>query len=627
MTQLSAYTLIYEQVAKSIAELYEKWRNNEYITKQDLLEDFNKSLSALYNNIGGTNTKIDQFIKGEPPSSVKYNSFISSLRDDINIAASQLDNISAKTIDVFNLISSEIESEKSYLNRIYSKTKILQLYSQSPADDIIYVGDSFDNSDYIDTQKSAIETMPAISSGQMSLPIKKKNYWPTSSVFINKSNGFLGNNHVVLRAQNDIEGDNYKYIWEESPSINNRNNIKDQNPLTYFEYEALNVKKDNITIQAGSGTEDDFCFIVDDDTLIDAPKGSLVNWSNHDMSNPLILSFKLSSASVAKANCIKIVPYFGSSKSVKISSIKIFSSDGKEKDIIDKPFYIGLSPEFLNNESSKNFFLNDATIYFEESEITECSIIMEQNQPNEVDILHTYWLTDYPQNQINDESPFYGSIKFDPRSLDEQIYKEVRFDQTAVTPKMTNANIFKSKNISTKSISVSVTKSDNSTLTYSVPIKLSRTLLKAQRLSIGLRDVSLFYDEYADYAEFISLPFAFDLPVEAVILNVESNEKSISNSSSLITAEISADGINYLPIDTVQSGFSETDFSVPEVVAFNQNIPSGYRLPGVSYYSYPSQGIPREVKNIWVKIKIRKNQSTNTTPVIYSYSLGVKVKK
>ena len=151
--------------------------------------------------------------------------------------------------------------------------------------------------------------------------------------------------------------------------------------------------------------------------------------------------------------------------------------------------------------------------------------------------------------------------------------------------------------------------------------------MKANRLSIGLRDVSLYYDEYADYAEFISLPFDFDLPVESVILNVESNEKLISSSSSLITAEISADGTNFIPIDTVQSGYAETDFLVPEVVAFNQSIPSGYKLPGVAYYSYPTPGIPKEVKKLWVKIKMKKSQSSNTTPVIYSYSLGVKVKK
>jgi hypothetical protein len=627
MTQLSAYTLVYEQVAKSIAKLYEQWRNGQYITKQDLLEDFNKSLSDLYNNIGRSNTQIDQFIKGEPPSSAKYNTFISSFRDDINIVASQLDNISAKAVDVFNLMSAEIESEKNYTNRIYSKAKILQLYSQSPADDIVYVGDSFDNSDFIDLQKSAIESRPIVSNGQMCLPIKKKNYWSTSTIFINKSNGFLGNNHVITRASNEVEGDNYKYIWEESPSIDNKNNIKDQNPLTYFEYEALNVKKDTVTTQANKQTEDDFCFIVDDESLVNQPKGSLINWSNHDLSTPLVLDFKLSSSTAAKANCIKIIPYFGSNKTVKVSSIKIISVDGKEKSILDEPFYIGLSPEFLNNESSKNFFLSEAMIYFEESDVLECSIVMEQNQSNEVDILHNYWLTDYPEDKVVDESPFYGSIRFDPRALDEQVYKEVRFDQASVTPRLTNANIFKSKNLTTKNISVTVTKSNNSSLTYSVPIKVSRTLMKANRLSIGLRDVSLYYDEYADYAEFISLPFDFDLPVESVILNVESNEKLISSSSSLITAEISADGTNFIPIDTVQSGYAETDFLVPEVVAFNQSIPSGYKLPGVAYYSYPTPGIPKEVKKLWVKIKMKKSQSSNTTPVIYSYSLGVKVKK
>jgi hypothetical protein len=632
MTQLSTYTLIYEQVAKSIAKLYEQWKNGEYVTKQDLLNDFNKSLAELYKTAGTVNTTIDQFIKGEPPSSIKFNKFLSSMRDDINISASQLDNLSAKVTDAFNLIKAEIESEKNYSNRIYSKAKVLQLYSESPADDLIYVGDSFDNTDYIDSQKSPLDAKPIVSNGQLSLSIKKRNYWSAGTVLINKSNGFPGNNHVVVRDTNEIEGDNYKYIWEESASIDNRNNIKDQNPLTYFEYEALNVRKNTITPQAIQYTEDEFSYIVDDDTLIDAPKGSLVNWSNHSLSEPLVLDITLSNTGASKTNCIKIVPYFGSSKTVKVSSIVIKVSDGTEQEILDKPVYIGLSPEFLNNESSKNFFLNEATIYFKESEVIECRVKMEQNQYSEVDILHNYWMTDYANDTIIDNSPFAGQIKFDPKAVDEEVYQEVRFDQTSITPKMTNPNIFKSKNITSKNVSVTVISkkpdSNNQTSqTYSVPVKVSRTLMKADRMSIGLRDISLYYDEYSEYAEFISLPFSFDLPVEAVILNVISNEKLISDSVSLVTAEISADGKNFLPIDTVQSGFAETDSSVPEVIAFNQNIPSGYKLPGIAYYSNPTTGIPKEVKQLWVKIKVKKDPYSNTTPVIYSYSLGVKVKK
>jgi len=625
MTQLSPYTIVYDQIAKAVAVLYERWNKGQYITKQDLLKDFNDVLSNLYNNVGMVNTKVEQYVKGEPPSSKKYNSFITSLRDDINIATKQVDYLNAKVIETFNLMTSELESEKKYINRIFSKSKVLQMYSQSPADDIVYVGDSFDNTDYIDTSKYLSDSIPLIQNGQAILPVLKKNAWPATTVFINKSNGFIGNNHLAVRAENLLSGDGYKYAWEDSASFSERKNIIDQNPLTIFEYEALNVVEDK---EASNRSSDEFSFIVDDDTLVDAAKGSLVNWSNHNLSDPLVLDFTISSVSSAKANNINITPFFGNSKVVSVDSIVLISSDGTEKEILNEPVYIGLSPEFFNNQSSKNYFLNQASIYFEEQEVLEARIKMSQTQFNRVDIIHTFWNTDYKDGSTVDNSPFYGSVRFNPKSIDEQVYNEVKFDQREITPTLTKPNSFKAGKVNGKTVSVSVVRKNSaagSSNSFNVPIKIEREILQADRMSIGLRDVSLYYDVYSNYTEITSLPFYFDLPVESVILNIDSNEGSFTYADALISAEVSVDGKVWIPIDAVQSGFSNSEDNVAEVIAFNQTVPTGYKLPGVSYYSYPD--VPQEVKNLIVKLKIKKNSNSNVTPALYSYTLGVKVKK
>ncbi len=363
MTQLSPYTIVYDQIAKAVAVLYERWNNGQYETKQDLLKDFNDTLSELYKNVGTVNCKVEQYIKGEPPSSKKYNSFITSLRDDINIATKQVDYLNAKVIETFNLITSELESEKKYVNRIFSKSKILQMYSQSPADDIIYIGDSFDNTDFIDTTKYIVDAIPLVQDGQATLSVLKKNPWPATSVTINKSNGFIGNNHLAVKAENILDGDNYKYVWEDSASFSDKRNIIDQNPLTVFEYEAVKVVQDSLSL---TRSNDEFCYVVDDETLVDAARGSLINWSNHNLSNPLVLDFNIDAPSSAKANNIVITPFFGHSKVVSIDSIIIKKSDGTEKELLSDSVYVGLSPEFFNNQSSKNYFLNKAVIYFEE---------------------------------------------------------------------------------------------------------------------------------------------------------------------------------------------------------------------------------------------------------------------
>jgi hypothetical protein len=395
--------------------------------------------------------------------------------------------------------------------------------------------------------------------------------------------------------------------------------------LTIFEYEAIRVNEDSLS---ATRSTDEFCYVVDDDTLVNAAKGSLVNWSNHDLSDPLVLDFTISSAAAAKANNIVITPFFGYSKVVSIDSVIITLSDGTEKELLSDPVYVGLSPEFFNNQSSKNYFLNKATIYFEEQEITQARVKMSQAQSNQVDIIHTFWTTDYQSASLADNSPFYGSGRFNPKEIDEQIYKEIRFDQTAITPMLTKPNSFKAGKVNTKSISVTTIKRGTGsglTSSYNVPLKIQREVLKAQRMSIGLRDVSLGYDTYSNYAEVTSLPFHFDLPVESVILNIESNEGIFTGTDSLISAEISVDGKSWIPIDAVQSGFSGSDDTVSEVIAFNQTIPTGYKLPGVAYYSHPD--IPLEVKSLIVKLKMKKNSSSNITPALYSYTLGVKVKK
>lgn len=620
MTQLSPYTLPYDQIAKAVAELVEKWSKGNYITKQDIIEDFNKSLNDLYLKIGSSKTEFEQFIKGEPPSSAKINRFLRSLKDDINNSAKQLDYLSSKAVNVFNFFTSEVESEKKYIERINSKAKVLQMYSQSPADDIVYVGDSFDNHDYIDSSKYIIDKIPLILNGQLSLQSVSRSDWQISRIVINKSNGFIGNNHVVVRSNSGVNPNGYRYVFEESPSMGNKNNIIDKNPLTYFEYEAINVNKDNL---GQAVIDQEFSYIVDDESLVNEKRGNVIDWSSHNLSEPLIFDFSLISQTAQKCNSITITPYFASSKLIKIKNVLIKTKEGNEISVLKQPIYIGSSPENLTTESFGFYFLNKAVISFEEVEAIEARVVIEQDKYQDVEIQHLYWKTNY-LNGFKDESPFYGvERRFNPSNIDKTLYNASSFNRELLMPVLTNPNSFKVKNITGQIIPVEVLKKDSKSSTrYNIPIVLEKEILNAKRMSIGLRDVSLSYDEYAPVAQIVSRPFNFDLPVESVILNIEADQESFTQSSSLINAYVSVDNCqNWLRISPIQSGYVDGD----EVLAFNQNVPSGYKLPGVTYYSYPD--VPKEIKTVHFKMEILKNQTTNKTPVIYSYTLGAKVKK
>lgn len=142
---------------------------------------------------------------------------------------------------MYNLFNSEIQKENQFANRVKSKVRILQAYSEAPSEDLYYFGDSFENMDFIDLDKTPRNTIALVKNGNASLPIYNSNSWTTKSISIDESisNGFIGNNHVVY-AKNNIDS-NYRYMFQDNNSVGLLQNITDYNPLTYFEYEGLHV--------------------------------------------------------------------------------------------------------------------------------------------------------------------------------------------------------------------------------------------------------------------------------------------------------------------------------------------------------------------------------------------------
>jgi hypothetical protein len=156
-------------------------------------------------------------------------------------------------------------------------------------------------------------------------------------------------------------------------------------------------------------------------------------------------------------------------------------------------------------------------------------------------------------------------------------------------------------------------------------------------MSIGIRDIGLSYQEYESTAEIVSKVYNFDLPVESIMLDIESNHSVIASTGGYIQAFISVDdGEKYIEISPVQEGYSYgvvSGSSIPEIIAFNQNIAEGFKLPGVMYLNSPKAtinkvvyNIPKQVKSIVVKLRLVKG-STNLAPIIYSYKLAAKVKQ
>lgn len=474
MAQVSANTLTYDQIYLKIREFYVKEINNQFFTNQQRLEEYKNLLTDIYNSIGGPLVKFDPIIKGEPPMSDKFNRFSDQFSQDLALVSKQLDYLNAKTINTFNLFSSEVETEKKYIERISSKAKILQMYSKAPAEDLIYIGDSFDNSDQIDITKIPIGLNPNIDNGTFTLPIARSRPWIPRSVTIdtNSSNGFLGNNHQAIKNISLDQNSEYKYVYTNNRNLSFLTTIIDNNPLTYFEYEGLNVvKSSNPDVDQNLLSEKEFSYIAGRNVSPNVTEGSLINWSNFNLDNTLNLKISMENSSANMCNCINIAPYFGSMSLVKISSIKATKSNGEVVEIINSPIYIGSSFSSLNLDISKDYFYNKATIRFPEMKVNKFEIFFEQDSYQNIEVQHAYWKPSYSNNSQQD-SPFFGLSRFNPDGLSPDLYESIQYDKSLIIPKISLPNEFKDAPSAAKVVDVRLTKKPVEYNGYGIELKL-----------------------------------------------------------------------------------------------------------------------------------------------------------
>lgn len=724
MAQLSSNTMAYQQMMQKVARLVAAINSSSILTKEQIVEEYMKILTEIKNDLGAPMTKYDALIKGEPPRSEKINSFFINCTQDMSIVSRQIDYLNAKTINIFNLFSAEVENEKRYSERIASKCKILQMYSRSPSDDLVYIGDSFENDDLFDYSKIKKGLNPLVRSGMASLPITSSKKWQVTSVEVVGGNGFIGNSHEVVKSLNSDGTSEYRYVFESSRTINNLRSIIDGSPLSYFEYESLNVDKFSSrspsTIPA---QENEFKYLKTELNSSNANESNLVDWSTHPVNNPLTLKLRLSSNSAKVANCIDITPYFGSSKYVEVEEVVVYSKDGSSENVLKNKIYIGSSLVPLNIELARDYYYNKATVRFSEREIIKVEISFRQPNHNNIEIRHVYW----KPSSLNSDNPFVNLDRFNPDVLSRDIYEIIQYNKYELLPtisnpiryKTTTENIadvdvtLKKKPTLTKAwfIQATMLKQDNTTqdlffnkwliqfdsvfddkreaefvseiekdddsfitknypspsdaqadlddllekyvsdsatpytlegvgilqnitlversftpvekeVKHRVLLQQQGEIYSAKRWAVGLRDIDIYQESYKDETEIVSLPFRFDFPVESVMLSLDASLDQRFSNRTLIETYISVDqGANWIQISPIQLDFN----GIPEVIFFNQSILNEYRLSGASYLSYPS--VPKEIKDVTVKIVMKKNSSYNYSPYLYSYQLVAKVKR
>jgi hypothetical protein len=205
MAQFSPDTSSYDSAVYKISKFFDKYYNNDFKTNEEFINEYHDLLSQVKNASSGVISSYNPIIKGQPPTSQQMIKFAADISADSNVIAKQVDYLSAKTVSSYNLFNSEVEKESSSLERINSKIKVLQLYSRSSSDDIYYYGDSFDNSQNIDTTQTYRLPLAVTVDGFLSIPVATGVRWSPETAYIKDadsngnilSNGFVGNSHSV----------------------------------------------------------------------------------------------------------------------------------------------------------------------------------------------------------------------------------------------------------------------------------------------------------------------------------------------------------------------------------------------------------------------------------------------
>lgn len=200
--------------------------------------------------------------------------------------------------------------------------------------------------------------------------------------------------------------------------------------------------------------------------------------------------------------------------------------------------------------------------------------------------------------------------------------------ETLALSQLANSFFIKVINFPTESNLAKQTSQDATDAQKNKDLFLKRNFeyLKADRAAIGIRDIFVGYESYADVCEIVSKPYKIYGKLELLSLQVEDHSPVELDSSgeiigtSRIDYYISVDnGSKWIQISPMEKNFA----GIPEVLAFNQNLTTTTSLSQIAYFNSPE--VPQEINSVVFKAIMKKDRVVNSTPIIYSYKIGMKV--
>jgi hypothetical protein len=241
---------------------------------------------------------------------------------------------------------------------------------------------------------------------------------------------------------------------------------------------------------------------------------------------------------------------------------------------------------------------------------------------------HGLAVNDYVYVNTSSDLDIFTRGKYKVSAINGLSFSVTISSGTIASTQLANSFFIKMTNFPTSTNLTRVTSLDTADSQKNKDLFLRRNFeyLKADRAAIGIRDIFLGYESYSDVCEIISKPYKIYGKLELLSLQVEDHTPVEVDSSgeiigrSRIDYYISVDnGSKWIQISPMEKNFS----GIPEVLAFNQNLSTTTSLSQIAYFNSPE--VPQEINSVVFKAVMKKDRVVNSTPIIYSYKIGMKV--
>ena len=654
-------TLIKNQANRAISSATKKM--NEAYERHELLESLVQSLKDFFLNLGKPRMKIRK-VYG-PPQSKPFNDTMNEIEDDINILFAESETTQKSLYSDFNYSQIERSKIQYGISSALENIKNFELYASNQGvlgqsgSDIIIGHDSFTTMEHIDesyksTSLADINTEDGIITLKLNGKLDQlhgseikpiigqpftKELGPLAENLVgDQSNGFPGNLHEVTPKSFDNEGagneDLFEFVSQHDGHVEYLS-IADNNPDTWFEYEAVNIPDSTkrkylnygFDFQVGEEKINWAFNPMPDNTLrlnlrFTLPEPRLINWITF---NPMIppnsgaMPAIIDSITISKDHS---EPSIKLNTSVKedSSGMQVFTFDSIVAQTIDVKFkqetsfdinlgHYVYTRTIVTEERTKRLFRKDKI------EInTDKQIIEGPGIPLEV--------TGIVVNQKNSLGNEIGGVLMNVGSIG---YAAATIASTTLGIAAATAAL--PITLGVVAIGAALSSIFGSKETTILKDEISRSLQssKGTRWCIGIQRMQVLSKTYDIKSDFVSKPWKSSSPIQRISLEVTDMIPNIFKESKekneWIKYFISIDsGINWHQINPQ----NKTPNDIPQAYVINSSQLLEDRNEKIGYLNSET-----DINNVLVRAELKRpkdiEQSETYTPIILDYSIKLQV--